>query len=139
MLADECQPGTTYMITASGLLTDTSAVAGHVYLLLDGTSTTLATTPAKSFATSITNLAWEFNAQITCDTTGSSGTIEVQGVAHYPNTTTSWLTNGTSNTAALTFNTTTSHTLYMGWGWSTLSTGASVTLRQFIVQRLGPQ
>jgi hypothetical protein len=75
--------------------------------------------------------------QITCTTTGVSGTNESHGVIFWFNSATSsadWSLVGNSTT----FDTTAAQTLQMTAQWNASSASNTITLRQWIVEGFGP-
>ncbi|MHB1865152.1 MAG: hypothetical protein ACYCPS_03245 [Candidatus Saccharimonadales bacterium] len=144
MLANDCQPGVVYNITASGVYSDASATTPTLTfdLTLNGTTTNILASGALATGSGVTNSGWQVTAQLICDTSGASGTLEAQGNALVSTT------NGTagtganvgimSNSTTQSINTTTANTLGLGVTWGTASTSNTIQMRQFIVQRIGP-
>lgn len=105
-------------------------------------STSAVVTGAIPTVASVSNSGWQFQAQIICDTYSSSGKVEVQGMAAVG--TNSGLQGQTANTgvaantAQVTLNTTTTQAIAVAVQWGASTSGNTITMRQFIVQRLGP-
>jgi len=138
VLANDCQAGVTYTVTASGVYSTTGAPTLRLFLNEDGTGTSLSSTSAITTPSGASNLGWQLTAQMICvDTTH----VEVQGSVTIGNVTTDLSTSAivalmqNSGTAAWT---TSAHTLYIGAQWGTSSASNTITMRQFIVQRVGP-
>ena len=134
VLANDCQTGVTYLITAQGTYTSTSATPKLTLSLdEDGTSVVLATSGTMTVAA--TTAGWQLSAQMVCDSTTS---VEVQGQVTVGTSTTAAGEALLDNTATETW-TTSSHTLYIGATWSSSTGSPSATMRQLIVQREGPK
>jgi hypothetical protein len=100
-------------------------------------STLLAQSSNASPGGTISNQGWRLQFQITCTTTGVSGTNESQGIL-------SWFTSQTSSVDwslvgnSTTFDTTAAQTLQMTAQWNASSASNTVQLRQWIVEGIGP-
>jgi hypothetical protein len=143
MLANDCQPGVVYLIKAQGVYSNSPTASTLTFDLTDGgTSTNLVASGAIPTVASASNAGWELNAQIICDTTGSSGTAEVQGDVMVSSSTAgagnSTNTGLMANSGTVTLNTTTTNTLAIAVTWGANTPGNTITMRQFIVQRIGP-
>jgi hypothetical protein len=140
-LANDCQPGVVYNITASGVYSALANSSLAFGVNLDGT-TLLSTGAISTSATAMTNAGWQLTGQFICQTSGTSGTLEAEGQAIVSNTSgtagSSAAVGLASNTGPITINTTTSHTLYVNTTWGAASASNTITLRQLIVQRQGP-
>lgn len=142
-LANDCQPGVVYNVTAQGVYSNSITASTLTFALtVDGTSTNLVASGAIPTVASASNAGWGISAQIICDTTGTSGTVEVQGEAMVSSNTASAgvsaATGLMANSTTQTLNTTTTHTLALAVTWGANTSGNTATMRQFIVQRLGP-
>jgi len=87
-------------------------------------------------AYSINNLGWSTEFNITCITTGSSGTVEGQGYTQFATAATTSQQWFMSKTATTTVNTTTANTLQLSAQYTTTGTDRSITLRQLIIEEL---
>lgn len=134
LVADECVPGRVYKVTARGVYSQTAAAVNMTIRIKFGT-TVLATTGAQAMgAVAMTNRQWELTADVICQTTGVTGTVEAAGTWKKH---TSAILNSfweMPNTAAITVNTTTTQTLQISAQWSTALAGNTITMRQFNVQ-----
>lgn len=137
--ANDCTPGRVYRVTAQG--TYGSASSGNLRLKLKlGTTVVTSTNSGQPGASQAADSrGWRVEAQITCITAGSSGSVEAHGFA------TIATTNGSSaqsremfNTSAITVNTTTSQTLQLSALWSVADSANTITMRQIIVEAIGP-
>ncbi|HSW75104.1 MAG TPA: hypothetical protein VLG16_04530, partial [Candidatus Saccharimonadales bacterium] len=142
-LANDCQPGVVYNVTAQGVYSNSTTASTLTFALtVDGTATNLVASGAIPTTASASNAGWQVTAQLICDTTGTSGTVEVQGVAVVSSNTagagTSAATGVMANSATQTLNTTTTHSLALAVTWGASTSGNTIAMRQFIVQRLGP-
>jgi hypothetical protein len=140
-LANDCAPGVVYDIKAQGVLSNTTNASIKFYLNIDGTGTALVSTPnfyAIASNAAASNLGWQLTASLICDTTGGSGTLEAQGVLLIAGSTTASSTLMLVNTATKTIDTTTTHSIFVGVGWNAASAINTITMRQLIVQRIGP-
>jgi hypothetical protein len=148
--ANDCQPGVTYMITAAGYFDTASTAPTYTfYLYYGGDMVQTGGMSGSSWSNITSGAGWQMNAQIVCEATGSgtSGKIDVEGVTSVMNTRSGGANNGVT---ALTGNMTNGNTGYAGVdttipnsikvqvSCNTASTSNSVTMTQFIVQRLGP-
>jgi hypothetical protein len=133
--ANYCQPGRVIRLTASGVWGNTGSPS--ILMKIKFGSTLLAQSSNASAGTGVSNQAWRLEFQITCTTTGVSGTNESHGVIFWFNSATSsadWSLVGNSTT----FDTTAAQTLQMTAQWNASSASNTITLRQWIVEGFGP-
>jgi hypothetical protein len=87
--------------------------------------------------TTITNLGWSLSALFICMTTGSTGTVEAQGVwPHETGAAETPLYTTLQNTATVTIDTTVENILALTATWGTNNAANTISCRQFIVERL---
>ena len=80
------------------------------------------------------NDGFEFDGILTCRTTGASGTVFVQG--RYEELQNSGLREGGGNTSTTTIDTTASQTVSITAQWGTANAGNTISLTNFILERL---
>lgn len=122
--------GTTIRIRMSGVVSSTGANA-PLRVKLGGT--TLATSDALNFAT-ITNRAWRLEVDITCRTTGATGTVIGQGIFWYQISTVAVNGLGLAMTATATIDTTTSLALALTAQWSAANPAHTITCTNATVE-----
>lgn len=81
-----------------------------------------------------TNDGFEFDGVLTCRTTGASGTVQPQG--KYQELHPSGLIEGGGSTSTVTIDTTVSQTISLTFQWGTANAGNTISLTNFIVERL---
>jgi hypothetical protein len=134
--AGDCQPGKVYRVTARGQYS-TSAITSPTLTLAVKLGGTAIGTTGNATSAGMSNRLWAINFNITCFTIGASGTVEGLGV-HRRFTSVTNEADSEMNTGTTTFDNSGSMTLQVGATWSSNAANNSVTLRQFIVESLGP-
>lgn len=138
-----CQPGRVYRVTARGVYTTPNPLGGIGTITLRAklAGTIVGATPAVNLTKNITNRSWAMDFNMTCITYSITGSVEGQGrtelfigtaagtslVGDMPNT-------GTANN----INLTTAQSLTLHIQYSVAEAGKSITLRQLVVEELGP-
>jgi predicted nucleic acid-binding Zn ribbon protein len=135
--ANYCQPGRVIRITAAGVY-GTSAGGNTVTLKLKFGSTIIGATGAVNPGVGISNRGWRMDYQIICDTTGTSGTVEGQGAVFLFTTSSGSVDLEMPNTGTVTINTTTTQQVQVATQWSIANAANTFTLRQLIIEGLGP-
>lgn len=137
MPANYCVAGRTIRWTAQGTYSTTGTPT--LTLRLKAGTTNLAVSPAITTGNGVTDREWRLEGQTICNAapTGTSAT-ETQGIVDL-------FTSSTAATPAEMVNTTTTNlatngalTLQVSGQWSAASSSNTVTLRQFIVEAIGP-
>jgi hypothetical protein len=146
----DCVEGRVYRVTAMGYYsTDASATPFGFKMRLGGTSgslngTLLAGGSSAAMPTNASNLAWRLDAQFTCDNNpGANAALEAQGLLTYvtPNGQSNVI--GLVNTNNITMDTSDAANpngmpLQLSAQWGMASGADSITLRQLVVESLGP-
>ena len=132
------KPGKVYRITARGIFSSDSTNSGAGRMRIKMGNTTLASSPNVALTTGITNNPWEVSADVICFSEGVLGTVEAQG--EYRRNTGAIGSNigGMENTSSITVDTTTSQTLQLSLEMNVANTNNTFTMRQFIVEAVGP-
>jgi hypothetical protein len=133
--ANYCQPGRVIKITAQGIYSSTGSPQLNIRVKLG--STVLATSQNMNPG-AVSSHSWITYFQIICDTTGVSGTVEGQGVTTIFTGGASDSDNEMQNTGTITVDTTTAQTVQMSSQWTVANAGNTITLRQLIIEGLGP-
>lgn len=122
--------GKTIRVTARGYVSETGNPTFRVRIKLG--ATTILDTTAVSFTGNLTNQEWSVSADITCRTTGVSGTVMGQGrfVCETGDVF------GMVLTAAVTVNTTTTETVDVTAQWGTAAAGDTITCTNLTVEVL---
>jgi hypothetical protein len=135
--ANYCVPGRVIRVTAQGTYGNSSG--GQLTLKVKFGTTVIGATPGTATPTPGPAREWRMDYQITCDTTGASGTVEGQGIFYFFSTSTGSTDVEMLNTAAVpSINTTTTQTLQLSAQFTVSNANNTVTLRQLIVEGLGP-
>ncbi len=141
--ANFCVPGRVFHIVANGVYSTAAAatLAMGVYVGTNATtkaSDTLigAASGALSSGALVTNQGWSIDFYISCFTTGTSGTVNGQGVFSMATAATTTLTSRMYLSTNTTINTTTAQTIYLFPAWGTSAAGNTATVQQFIVTAL---
>jgi hypothetical protein len=137
MPANSCTPGRVYRIFASGVYSTTSTPSLDFRMKV-GTTVLGATTQSLATQTGASNQQWYLEFRFICITAGASGTVEPMGRAVIWTTNTSSTATHMGGTATVTIDTTAAQTLQLSADWSVGSTSNTVTMRQFLVESLGP-
>jgi hypothetical protein len=133
--ANYCVPGRVIRVIGQGIFSSTGSPT-LTFKIKFGT-TAIGTSPATS-ATSSGSTAFRVEFQIICDTTGASGTVEGQGIVFVFNNASSSTDSQIATAGTTTVDTTASQTAQMSVTWSAANAANTITLRQFIVEGLGP-
>jgi Carbohydrate binding domain len=135
--ANDCQPGRVYKVWARGVYGTTGSP--NLTLRVKIGTTNVGVTAAVPPGNSATNQGWSVDFNITCITMSSSGTVEGQGYAVISTGTAAANTDEMQNTAVSSaINFTTAQTLQLSAQWGTSSSSNTITLRQLVVESLGP-
>ncbi len=140
--ADDCQPGKVYRITARGLYgTQNWGInpASTLTIRVKIGSTVVASTGAINPGANRVNRQWTLDFNITCITAGSSGSVEGQGIFRLFTAAATEAESEVSNTATIgAINFTTAQTLQLSAEWSAAYANSTVTIRQLVIEELGP-
>lgn len=121
-------------IKGQGSLANTSGGAvNYTFQLKDSTAVTTWVTSAVTSVPNTSTFHWKLDAEVICVTTGSPGTVEVQGGVVIGGTEVSV----TANTATISYDTAAQHVLQFKITMGTASANASGTQRTSITERLG--
>ena len=128
--------GRTIRLKLKGQLSTTTGTNNLTVNIKIG-STTTNNSGAVALVASVTNAEWEAEADITCETTGTSGTVWAQGSLKYIPT------NGGSisginfgNTSTMTLNTTISNVINFLITWGTASSSNTITCTNVTIEQL---
>jgi hypothetical protein len=135
ILANDCQPGKVYRVTAQGVYGTTGTPNLTVQLRFG--STVIASTATNATSGTVTNQPWRIETQVTCYTAGGSGTVEGQGFALFSTAATTAQNIGMVNTSTVVVDTTAAQTLQLNTQWGAANSLNTITLRQFIVESVG--
>jgi hypothetical protein len=135
--ANYCQPGRVIRVIAQGVFS-TASGNPQITLKLKFGSTVIGASPTGALVGSLSNREWRMEYQITCDTTGASGTVEGQGIVFFFTAAAASNDEEMLNTGTVTVDTTSAQTLQLSWTWSTANVASTSTLRQLVVEGLGP-
>jgi hypothetical protein len=129
--------GKTIRIRARGYITDTGTPTFNVRVKFG--STTILTTGTITFTGDIFNNEWQLEGDITCRTTGVSGTVAAQGVFEEEPTGSCPSENSASmtNTSTVTVNTTTTQAITVTFQWGTSSLSNTITCTHLTVDAVG--
>lgn len=128
--------GKTVRLTARGVYsTNTSAQTFTLNAKLG--STLIASTGANNLSASMSNRGWAVILDITCLSTGVSGTIEAQGQMYTSSSAIGTQLADMENTAPITIDTTSSQVLQLFVVWNAASAANTITCRQHIGQIIG--
>ena len=133
--ADECQPGRVYRVTARGVFTSHSS-PGTITMRVKLGTTTVGSTPAFTPIGFASTYGWETQFNITCITTGGSGSVEGQGWAKFQSTATAAQDLSMANSSTVTIDTTSSQTLQLSAQWGSAFVSNNITLRQLVLEAL---
>lgn len=135
--AGDCVQGRVYRATMSGTFANASSTP-TLLLKVELGATVIATSTASSTSSSANTFTWTANVNITCTAAVSaSSLIEADGMFTSSANGAAWFFEPLANQAA-SVNTSTSQTLQMVAQWGTAATTNTITLRQFVVEGLGP-
>ncbi len=118
--------GKSYMIKAYGFV-NTDACAPNWTVNAKLGSTVIATTTGAATA-SLSNRRVEIMTIVTCQTTGTSGTVAAQGSFGYNSNATNGFTREMVNTSPITINTTVNQSIDLTFTWSVADIDNSITI-----------
>lgn len=128
-------PGKTVRLKMKGYYS-TTTVPGNVTANFKLGGTTVVTTGADAAVGSLSNLFWEVEVDVTCFTTGSSGTAWIQGRVILEITALGCDVNGMTNTSITTINTTTGLAVDFTWTWGTSNASNTITVTNASIEVL---
>jgi len=117
--------GKTVRVRARGFYASTGATSLTLRLKLGGTTVAA----SAGFSSTVSNPAFEVSADITCRTTGGSGTVFAQGMF-----VTTLISSALTSTAATTIDTTASQAVSLTAQWGAASTDHSITVTNLTVE-----
>lgn len=126
--------GKTIRISGSGYIADLLTPTGRIKVKLG--STIILDSTAAALVTVTGSGRFEYEAIITCRTTGGSGTVYCQGDARYYSILTAANFIQMVNTATTTINTTTSQAIDVTWQWGTANAANTITLTNATIEIL---
>lgn len=131
--------GQALRLTAFGVFSTTGTptlLTGFYYGGVAGVA--LAASGAVATASSVTNVPWRMEATCTVRSTGSTGTIMVNGVQYIGTTVSAWGNTPLPITAlaTVTIDTTSAKAITVGAQWGTISSSNTLTCHQFICEAL---
>lgn len=132
--ANACVPGKVYRITARGVYS-TNLTGGNTTISVAAGSTTLLSSTV-ALGGSANNRQWVLSADVICQTTGATGTVEAAGTFMRFTGAAASASTEMVNTAAVTLDTTAAQTLKVSSQANQAAT--SITVRQVIIESLGP-
>lgn len=134
--ANSCLPGRVYRLMAEGTYNTAATAPNITSRVYAGTTSLMSATVASTV--SMTNRLWTLKADVTCLTTGTSGTVEAIGYFDRNTSASGYSRNDMVNTAAVTLNTTVSQNFTIAFTFNTASASNSITLRQMTIEQLDP-
>lgn len=132
--ADACVPGRVFRITARGVYSSGLTGGNLIVSVIAGSTTLLSSTV--SLGGSANNREWILSADVICQTAGASGTVEAAGTFTRFTGAAASASTEMVNTSAVTLDTTAAQILKINSQAS--QAGTSVTVRQVIIEALGP-
>lgn len=137
MPADYCTQGRTIRWTAQGTYSTTGTPS--LTLRLKGGTTTLAATPAVTTGSGVTDREWRIEGQTICNAApAAAAATETQGFADIFAAATAATSAEMVNTATTNLATNGALTLQISAQWGAADPANTITLRQFIVEAIGP-
>lgn len=138
--ANDCIPGRVYNVVARGVYGTTTTAPTLLMKLKLGTTVLTQTGGGTALNTTanMTNQQWTLRADIICNTTGASGTVEAQGMFERATSNIANAPWSMINTAPITVDTTTAQSLQISAKWNTANAANTITMRQFIVTVADP-
>jgi hypothetical protein len=133
--ANNCQVGKSYQIIARGVY-GSAASAPTLRLRVKADTTNLLSSSLVATNNSLTDRQWSVTADMTCITTGGSGSVEAQGTLTLATTANAATQRELSNTSTVTLDTTTSHAIQLSAQFGTADPSNTITLRQLIVRSI---
>ena len=139
--AGSCQTGRVYRVVAKGVISTYNAGLGNpgtISLRVKIGGTTVGTATSANLTNSMANRGWGVEFNITC-ANFASNQVEGQGTARVFTTATASQDLEMANSAVVTVPSLASaQTLSMSAQWGTANAGNIITLRQLVVEELGP-
>lgn len=140
--AGSCQTGRVYRVTARGVYSTYNAGLGNpgniTLRVKVGGTTVGATVPPGNFANSLSNQGWRIDLNITC-ANYASNLVEAQGFATISTSTSAVQTLSMSNASTIAVPSLASaQDIEVTADWGTANAGNTITLRQLVVEELGP-
>src|SRR5262249_43491103 len=133
-----CQVGKLYRVTAQGVYSTTTG-ANNLTIRLKFGNQILTSTATADAGADRANQAWRIDAQVTCVAAGQHGAVEAQGVALLFSSAISSTGWSMPNTAPVdNINLTAPQKLEVSAQWGTADPANTITLRQLLVEALGP-
>ena len=140
--AGDCQPGKVYRVTARGVYSTQNwglGTASTLTIRLKVGTTVIGDTGAINPQANRVNRQWTLDFNLTCLNASSTGSVEGQGLFTLFTAINTPTSAELLNTAPITgINFSTSQTLQLSAQWSTAYANSTVTLRQLVVEELGP-
>lgn len=123
-------PGKTVRLKASGYWSNATIAPGTFVLNVNwgGTGYVTASTAAFTLIGTLSNVAWNLEVDLTCYTSGSSGTVSMQGRFVSEGTGIAGTYAGLVTTATQTYNTTLAYALGLTATWSSAQAANTITL-----------
>lgn len=135
--ANYCVLGRVIRWTAQGVYSTTGAPT--LILRLKAGSTTLATSPTFTAGTGVSDQTWRIEGQTICNAApGASVATETQGVVDLFTSATAMTPGELKNTSTTNLATNSALSLQISAEWGTASASNTITLRQFLIEGLGP-
>jgi hypothetical protein len=138
--ANYCQPGRVIRVSARGTYSSSAGGPTIVVKVKFGSTVIGASAATGAPGNSLVNVEWLVDFDITCISTGVSGSVEGQGklVVFNNNTGTSTADISMQNAGTVTVDTTSTQVLQLSEQYSAISASDGMTLRQLIVEGIGP-
>lgn len=135
--ANYCVQGRVIRWTAQGVYSTTGAPT--LTLRMKAGATALATSPTFTAGTGVTDQTWRIEGQTICNAApGAAAATETQGLAELFTTTTAATPGELKNTATTNLATNGALTLQISAQWGTADPANTITMRQFIIEGIGP-
>lgn len=125
--ANFLSPGRTIRVTVRGHFSDDAVTPGTVTLLVKLGGTTVCTSGARTPTAGVSSDFWSLEADITCRTSGASGTVMGHGNATTPAAAFTSLNWPMINTGTTTIDTTATQAVDVTWDWGTADSDNSAT------------
>ena len=135
--ANNCIPGRLYRITARGLYGTQGVTAPALTVRVKAGSTALLNTSIAPTA-SMANRQWSLMADVICQTTGVTGTVEAAGTFTRSTGAAAAAIVEMTNTSPVTLDTTVAQTLQISVQWGTAAAANTITVRQLTIEAMGP-
>lgn len=135
--ANDCQPGRVFRVTAQGLYS-TAGTAPTLNMRVKFGTTVLVASGTNTTSASAVSREWRLEFQLTCISTGVSGSVEAGGTFTRFSSTVASVLWELRNAATVTVDTTATQTLQISAQWSAASASNTITMRQLIIEESGP-